>query len=426
MNEGLYFIEFYIKDDGDGGKQIEKKSQILPDEDDYFELIQIGHGNHFIICKPKDAPSDDPTSYKILKLNNSFGRYCLTVMNFDFYYKPGIKNLKKCYTTMTFLNNYNSVTSYRYPHMDHNRKEANFDFNFPIEDYVVISTNQVLACSKQGWLSIRQQKLMGKECITVSEFQIDIDENEIITKLSYFDSQDILVIAASNKNKTRATKLLIYEVISTSDIVTLIQQYSFDLSIKDREIDPVIDISFEMRVNFSKTLLLLFTRDKLCVISIEDKNYWITLENNINLGGVYKDHILHRSDQIWVLLENDIILISKEFLLKDEKVDDDDDFERNSDRDYEPEDHDYDGEEYGDGGDSDPLDKVDRDEHVKKINEAYNFNKAKEELEKKIRMEKEQEEEDRDTDDIGAYVDSEDDQTESSGEEEDAEEKAEI
>lgn len=304
--------------------------------------------------------------------------------------------------------------------MDFNRKIFHFEFNFPIEDYVCISERQVVACSKQGWLSIVQKDYAFDKYSVVTEFQIDISENEIVTKMSYYYNEDDLVIAIADKDMTKATKLLIFEVISSSDTVTLIQQSCYDFlnGFKNEEIEPIVDVLFDMRLDFNKTMLVLFTKNNVFAYTVEDNTRWISIMRKpFKLTSPYKSHILYQRDQIWVLLQdNNILLLSKSFLLSNDEEE-----EEENDDDLEDEVNNVENEENVEStkNDENGIDNDKYEEECKKIVEAHLHNKEREEFVEKIKRQESQHEEERDYDDIGGYIETDSEEGEEEEEESD-------
>lgn len=375
-----------------------------------------------MIYKNSKLNSDDPTCYKIAKLASTSNSHKLEHTNYELYYQENsFNNLKKFKSNLLFLNNYNSVTLINYPHLDANKKISFFEFEFPIAEYLAISSCQIIACSKSGWLAIKQRDFFDDTKIeTVSEFQIDIFENEIVSKMIYFDSEDILLIFVADKVKNTATKMLIYEVIASSDNVTLIQQ-----NIKVfNEVEKIVDAISEVRVNFIKTILLLFSKHYIYFYSIEDRNWWVEkLRSPIKLYGEYVGSVIHNMNQLWVLDSNgNILLVNKNVMMnEDDEEEEEDDEVKYSEEDNSLE-KDIEVTQKNEANDDDNDSEFQYDEDVKKIIDAHLHNTEREEFQKKLLLKKQAEEAMKDHDDIGEYIDSESDGVDEDEEEEEEEE----
>jgi len=301
---------------------------------DFFEILKLQNSlnSYYIVSKrhPIDENEDEEDiEYSIHELNTLEEEIVLQKTGLEIYYVEGKQNLKTTSNYLYFMKNYNTVTVINNPHFETSFEITDFEFEFPIYDYVMIGSDKVAAISRDGQFLT---KLAGKKYEKpVDSFGISIElgQNEKISKIEIDNDHEKYLLVATEMND-KAHRLLIYEVIGYGDgslVMIYNNEIKFGQSRLGKGLKSIakIDLSLkEKDTYYADRVILLIEQDEespgILVLTIDDDTFLCTEVQYLEdlFEGNYKGMCTNKDNQYWFLAGTKMHFLNRNYIMKRE------------------------------------------------------------------------------------------------------------
>jgi hypothetical protein len=320
-------FEFILKDDAEVQNFTETHQKIQANMD-FFELVELQRSRYYAITKnhPDETEDPDEIQHQICEVSCLKNEISVQTLGLEIYYIKGRTNLKVKDTSLYFMKDYNTVTCVIYPYLENFREVTDYMFPFPVYDFVMIGSDKVTACSRQGFLTTLYKPDNESPMEENFSFQIDLNQSEKVSCIQIEPSNDNYMLVVTEMNN-KAYRLIVYEIAGYSGLVTLISvgEFLFSESRTRDHVMPIkkIDVSLKESLGWhaDRVIVLIESGEAAGMLVFKiDSDFKLTEMNgfeNTFLGGL-RGMCTKKTDQYWFLSGTKVHYLSRGFLLKQE------------------------------------------------------------------------------------------------------------
>lgn len=364
---GLFQYEF-VKKKNKKINDFGETHQIIQSENlDFFEIIALenGMGSYYAVVKEKlEEDDDDLDEYLIYEVKIKRTEVSINKTGIEIYYQKGRENLKTTSSYLYFLKSYNTVTVVNNPHFETFFKIFDFEFDFPVHDFVMINSDKVLAVSKTGFISGKIQISDKERPSDAISFQMELKPNEQISLMKIEQEKEKYILIVTEL-EGMAHRIFGYQIESCGNALVIFNVFEHHFGNKMMKSICKVDMSLKENGHFMKRdrIFLFIESGKnagVLVMTLDEDDWAFSQKQHIEnyfIDG-FVGMCVNDNTQYWLLDHNYLRFVNKRYMLTgkvginsdDEKEDNEDEKEDNE---GEKEDNEDENDKANDGFDDD-------------------------------------------------------------------------